>query len=745
MNQPLFMGLVVAIASTSPVAIMASTDTDSIPAITLEGIEITANRAGTKTPVAFSNISASEIARSNDGHDLPYLLQSTPSVVVTGDAGAGIGYSAIRVRGTDATRVNITANGVPINDSESHVVYWVNTPDLVSSMRDIQIQRGAGTSTNGAGAFGASINMITAPQTYTRSAELSTSYGSFNSNKETIKLSTGLLGGHWSADLRLSHIGSDGYIERSGSELWGYQAQLGYKNDRTWLRLLAFGGKEVTHMAWDYASKEQMKKYGRRFNPCGEYTDTDGKQAFYKNQCDNFTQHHIQLLYNQELSSKWQLNATLHYTRGDGYYEQYKANKKLVTYGLAPYFDEDGNKISKQDIIRLKFNDNHFGGLMANANYHSGDISLTVGGAANWFNGGHYGQVAWVRNYIGAINPLQRYYDNTGRKADYNIFARADYSFAQSWNLFADMQYRHIDYSIKGVTDNYDYNTGSLAAIDLKRKYDFLNPKIGISYNNGPHRAYASWSVAHKEPVRDNFTDGDPHIYPHAERLFDYEAGYTFTNSLLTAGANLYYMDYKDQLVVTGQLSDTGNPLSINVPRSYRMGIELMWQLRPVNWFNWDLTATLSQNRVRNFKEYIYDWDNENPIIRNLGDTPLAFSPDFTMSNSFNFIVKGFDASLTTRYISSQYMNNARTAEAKLDAYTVTDLNVGYTFTKIKSVKELRIGVGVYNLFNEKYFNNGYASADYYTDENGKTVIERWTGFAAQATTNFMATVTFKF
>lgn len=712
--------------------------------VELKGVEITANRAGVKTPVAFTNVDKRQIARVNDGRDVPSLLEMTPSVVSTSDAGGGIGYSGLRVRGSDASRINITANGVPINDSESHNVYWVNMPDLVSSVRDIQVQRGAGTSANGAGAFGASVNMLTDAPSAVPSASVSASYGSFNSNKQTIKVSSGMFGDHWSADVRFSHIGSDGYIDRAFSKLWSYMGQLAYRGDNMSLRLLAFGGKERTYMAWDYASKEDMERYGRRYNPCGKYTAANGETAFYADQCDNFTQHHFQLLLTQGLGQRVTLNAALHYTKGDGYYDQYKTGRTLAEYGLHPFVDADGNTVTKSDLIRLKNNDNDFGGGMVNARYQGASLSLTLGASANWHRGNHFGQIKWVRNYVGEINPLQQYYHNTGRKFDSNVYLRADYDIAGGLSAYGDLQYRHMHYTIRGASDNFDWAADDMARLDIHRDWNFFNPKLGIAYNKGGHRAYLSWSVAHKEPTRDNFTDSDPGHYPEAERMFDYEAGYSYAGRLFSAGVNLYMMDYKDQLVVTGQLSYTGNAISVNVPESYRMGVEFQGALRPVDWFDWQVNATLSRNRIRNFVEYIYEDEWTNPIAFDRGDTPIAFSPDFIMHNAFNFHVAGFEASLISRYVSSQYMNNAKSREAKLDSYFVSDLMLAYVFKSVPSVKELRLGFTIYNLFNEKYCNNGYSGAGY-SIEDGKPVIYRYAGYAAQATTNVLATVTLSF
>lgn len=731
--------------------------------INLRNVEIVANRANDRTPVAFSNLNSREIDALNDGHDIPFMLESLPSVVTTGDAGGGIGYSGIRVRGTDASRINVTANGIPINDSESHNVYWVNMPDLASSLYDIQLQRGAGTSTNGAGAFGASINMITEAPSRTRGAEFLVGYGSYNSNRQTIKVNSGLFGNHWSADVRFSHIGSDGYIDRAFSKLWSYLGQIAYQNRGTDLRLLAFGGKEQTYMAWDYASKEEMEEYGRRYNPCGEYTASDGSVAYYPDQTDNFVQHHLQLLLGQAIGSDWHLNVALHYTKGDGYYNQLKTRRTLVEYGLEPFYNAEGELVKKSDLVRMKHNDNDFGGGMFALKYSHGRVNATLGGAANWHRGWHFGNVAWVRNYVGAIDPLQEYYRNIGRKFDTNVYARADVDIVRGLSAYADLQYRHIHYTIEGQSDNYldydilpdgeiDWSAGHPVQLGIRRNWNFFNPKAGLTYNNGHHRAFASWSVAHKEPTRDNFTDSDPGHYPVAERLFDYELGYRFSNRLLTVGANLYYMDYKNQLVVTGMLSDTGNPVSVNVPKSFRMGVELQGELRPLDWFTWQVNATLSRNRIKNFTEYIFNdewYDPSEPdggaIAIDCGSTPIAFSPDFIFNNSFDFHVKGFDASLITKYVSAQYMNNARSEIARLDAYCVSDLRLSYTFRHLHGIKALKLGFTVYNIFNAKYFNNGYTGAGYYINDEGKPEIYRYAGFAAQAPTNVMGTVSLSF
>ena len=712
--------------------------------LVLEQVEVVANRATAKTPVAFTNVGKRELLRNNDGRDMTYLLQMTPSVTTTSDAGGGMGYTSMRIRGTDGSRINVTANGIPINNPESHNVYWVNMPDLASSLRDVQIQRGAGTSTNGAGAFGASVNMITDAPSEDAYAELSGAYGAYNTNRQTLRVGSGLLGDHWSFDARMSHLGSDGYIDRASSALWSYFGQAAYSGYNTTVRLLAFGGKERTYMAWDYASKEQMEEFGRRYNPCGEYTDKEGNRAYYPDQYDNYIQHHFQLLLHQRLGSYLHLNAALHYTRDDGYYDQYKINRTLVEYGLTPFVDADGNTVKKSDLIRLKNNENDFYGGQASLNYIRGGWNVILGGAVTDFDGHHFGQVKWVRNYVGPIDPLQKYYDNRGRKFDSNVFLRANYEIDSRFSAFADLQYRHIHYTIKGESDNWDWNTEAPANLDVNRRWNFFNPKLGVNFTSGPHRGFASWAVAQKEPTRDNFTDGDPAHRPESERLNDFELGYTFNHRIFSAGVNLYYMLYKDQLVATGELSDTGNPISVNVPDSYRMGVELQAALRPCKWFDWSLNLTLSRNRIKNFVEYIYEDEWTNPISFDLGDTPIAFSPDVIFNNAFNFNYRGADLSLQSRYVGKQYMNNARSEEAKLDSYFVSDLHLGYSFKNFHGVKELRLGFSIYNLFNKKYFNNGYAGAGY-TVVDGEKVIYRYAGYAAQAPTHVMATATLRF
>lgn len=726
------------------VSAIAQSPSDST-VVELANIDVAANRAGTKTPVAFTSIPKAAIEAANDSRDVPYLLGMTPSLIMTSDAGGGVGYTSLRLRGSDASRINVSANGIPLNDAESHRVYWVNMPDIAASVRDIQIQRGAGTSTSGAGAFGGSINMLTDAPAFEPYAVFQASYGAYNTNKESLRVGSGLLGGRWSADLRLTHASSDGYIDRAFSKFWSYFGQIAYNHHNTSVRMIAFGGREQTYHAWYYASREEMEQFGRRYNPAGQYINSDGEIAYYPNQTDNYRQHNFQLHWSQMFDHQWNLHVAAHYTRGDGYYEQYERDCSLEAYGLRP-FEDQGKLVYTQDLIRDMALSNDFGGVVANLSKKFNRVDFTAGGGVNHYDGRHFGNIIWVRNYIGPINPDQEFFRHKGVKTDGNIFARANWDIGHGFSAYADLQWRSIDYKIQGKSDTFDSATGQLLQLDIVRRYSFFNPKVGANFSSADmrHRAFASWSVAHKEPTHDDFTDADPAHLPKAERMFDFEAGYTFNLPVLSLGLNLYRMDYRDQLVVTGQLSDVGNQMRVNVPDSYRMGLEFQGALRPARWFEWNLNATLSRNRIKNFTEYIYSADGTNPIAIDCGSTPIAFSPSFTLNNSFAFRWRGLDASLESHYVSKQYMTNARVESQTLSPYFVSDLRLSWTFRNLLRIKELRLGVAVYNVFNATYENNGYAGSFYILSPSGAPEIYRYSGYAAQAPAHLMTYITVK-
>ncbi len=719
---------------------------DSLLVKQLDEVEVIATRATKTTPVAFTNITKQEIRKRNYGQDIPYLLSMTPSVITTSDAGTGIGYTSLRVRGTDASRINITANGIPMNDAESHQVFWVNIGDFASSLKDMQVQRGVGTSTNGAGAFGASVNMQTGELNMQPYVRVDASAGSYGTHKETLHIGTGLLHNHWAFDARLSNINTDGYIDRASVALNSYYLQGGWYGDGTSVKLIAFGGKEKTYHAWNYASKDEWAEYGRSYNSCGYmFTDAQGKDHYYEDQTDNYVQKNFQLLFNHDFNGQLNLNAALHYTKGDGYYQEYKRNRTLTEYGLEPFYVGD-ELVKKSDLVRKKAMDNGFGGGVLALTYKGSIVNATLGGGFNRYDGDHFGRIIWMKNYVGDLDVDKDYYFNNATKDDGNVYLKADFAIARGLNTYADLQYRHISYKIKGEGDNYDwFGRGAMQDLNINEQFDFFNPKFGLNWQINPsHRLFASFSVANKEPTRNNYTDGKFNMHPKSERLYDWELGYNYANSWLNVGANLYYMKYKDQLILTGELNEIGEALAANVPDSYRAGLELTAGVK-FGGFTWDANATLSRNRIQDFTETLYE--NEDNMadtwVINHGDTHIAFSPSFIFNNRFAYSYKGFEAALQSQYVSRQYMSNADVKDHLMDAYFVSNLDLSYTF-KMRGVKSMTIGATVYNLFNEEYENNGYAGSGFYYD-NGEKVRYNYAGYAAQAGTNFLAHISLSF
>ncbi len=708
---------------------------DSLRVYNLEEVEIVSTRANKKTPVAFTDISKEELLKQNTGKDIPFLLSTSPSILTTSDAGAGIGYTKIRIRGTDATRINVTTNGIPMNDAESHELYWVNTPDLVSSLEDIQVQRGAGTSTNGAGAFGGTINMRTQASSPHKYAEVSGGYGSFNTHKETFRLGTGLIKDKWAFDARLSNIKSDGYRDRASSDLKSYFLQGGYFGTLTTVKFITFGGKEKTYHAWDGVSQEQLKK-NRRYNPNGEIKNDAGDViGFYKNQVDLYTQKNYQLLLNQYLSPNWSLNVGLHYTNGSGHYEEYKNKRTLIQYGLKPYI-VNGKEIEKEDLVRRKFVDSGFGGGIFSLDYKGDRLQASLGGGMNYYKNNHFGKVIWIKNYIGDLDPDHQYYDNIGRKTDGNIYARANYDIVGGLSIYGDAQFRHIRYKLNGVDDEWDWtaNPAGLQAFDLDKKFNFFNPKVGLSWQINPyHQAYASFSIAQKEPSRGNYTDALFSKQPDSEKLFDYELGYNYANERFSANVNLYYMDYKDQLVLNGRVNEIGSPISENVKHSYRMGIETALAVQITDWLKWDINGTWSKNRIKNYEAYFSDENYEQHAIQ-WGNTPIAFSPSFMGNSIISADFLGVNIAFQSQFTTRQYLDNLGLKENSLDPYLVSHLHASYKFN-IPYTKGLTLGASVYNLFNTKYETNGYAQNSISTD--GKT-LSFDPRFYAMAGTNFM-------
>ncbi len=742
-------------------SLVSAQTTDSLQILELQEVQVKATRANAKTPMAFSDMKKEEIEQVNHVKDVPFILSSMPSVLANSDAGIGVGYTGIHVRGTDPTRINVTANGVPLNDAESSQLYWVNISDFASSVQSMQLQRGVGTSTNGAGAFGATLNMQTNNLSAKPYAGFDVSAGSYGTHKEVVRFSTGLLGGHWGFQGRLSNIGSDGYIDRASSKLNSYFLQGGYMDDNTVVKLITFNGTEQTYHAWDYASKADMKQYGRTYNPSGYYTAADGSPAYYKNQTDNYHQQHYQLLWNQVFTPELSLNVGLHYTKGQGYYEQYKAGKKLYQFGLVP--STDG---TKGDLINRKQMDNDFYGFIASLNYDNKQgLTASLGGGWNNYDGDHFGNILWTRN--AAAEPNFEYYRNNARKTDGNIYGKVNYEFLKGLNAFVDLQYRHTGLRMNGPTDDYNQQKQQISFAQ-HYDYDFFNPKFGLFYQIDKHNhVYASLSIAHKEPTRNDYEDNIGANLK-AEKLTDWEIGYKYQSSLFTAGVNLYCMQYTNQFVLTGQLNEIGEMIASNdnSGKSYRAGIELEAAYQPVKWFRWDVNATFSKNRNKDWTVSAVDgiayensggddWNSQGTL--NLGDTHTSFSPDVIFNNIFTFSWKGFKAQLQSQYIGEQYMTNTGFRYAKvgdecikmtLSDYFTNNLDLSYTF-KMKSIQSATVGVTLYNLTSLKYDNNGWAYCEVGKDANGKAYA--WTtdlyesGFAPQAPLHFMAHLSLNF
>ena len=707
--------LTVAATMATLAAVAQPAATDTVPTITLSEVEVLGTRASENTPVAYSNVTGKQIAAVNHGLDIPFLLSMTPSVITTSDAGAGVGYTSMRVRGTDATRINVTVNDIPLNDSESHSVFWVNTPDFASSVRDIQVQRGVGTSTNGSGAFGASVNMRTQGFSRDAFAEVSGSYGSFNTNKETLRVGSGLLGDHWSIEARLSHIGSDGYRDRASSELLSYYGQLGYFGGGTSLRFITFGGKEDTYHAWDGISRDDLKD-NRTYNPNGEIKHDGKVTGFYKDQKDIYRQTHYQLIWNQTFNPEWKFNVALHYTDGYGYYQEYKNARTLKEYGLEPVVTPEGTS-KKASLVRKKCLDSGFGGGVFSLQYTGERLAATLGGGINRYTNDHYGQVIWVENYTSPLAPDHEYYRNYARKNDFNVYIKGNYVITGGLSAYADLQYRHIGYRMRGDNDKWDWTASPehLQVLDIDEPFDFFNPKAGLNWQMNEHnRFYASFAVAQKEPTRNNYNDGPLVKHPTSEKLYDWEAGYELRSGRFAAGVNLYYMKYKDQLVLNGKINEIGELMAENVPDSYRMGVELMAGYRFTNWLRWDVNATLSRNRIKDYVGYVSDYDADTwddmwtQTEIHAGDKTIAFSPSVTVGSMIALDYKGFTAMLQSQYVSRQYLDNFERKEDSLDPYFVNNLDLAYTF-KLPHLRSVTVGATIYNLLDEKYETNGYS------------------------------------
>lgn len=677
----------------------------------LDEILVSAVRVTKKTPVTFSDLNKKEIANRNLGQDIPILMNFLPSVVTTSDAGNGFGYTGIRVRGSDATRVNITINGIPYNDSESSGTYWVNMPDFASSLESLQLQRGVGTSTNGAGAFGASLNMLTNSYSEKTSGEIANSFGSFNSRKHTIKFSTGLMNNHSEKNAkqgfelagRISNLRSDGYIDRASSNLKSYFMQGTYVGKTTLIKALVFGGTEKTYQSWNGIDSETIKT-DRTYNSAGIFTDELGNLRFYDNETDNYQQDHYQLHWNEKISKHCNTNVAFHYTKGKGYFENYKEAAEFSDYGLKTDLTQ---VVTTTDLIVQKWLDNDFYGTTFSTNYKKEKLDFIFGCGWNKYLGDHFGKVIWARN-ASSSELGDTYYNDYGYKTDGNLFTKANYQLTKKWNLFADLQYRRVNYKANGVQESF-----------LKETFHFFNPKTGLTYLlNTKNELYISLAVANREPNRTDYEGGNAK----PEKLNDYELGWRYNSKKVKFTSNLYYMRYKDQLILTGNLDAVGNPIRSNSEKSYRLGLEIDATILLAKQLLVKPNITLSQNKNQDL----------NVNGTNFGNKEIAFSPSVIAGNSFVFEPsESLQIVWLSKFVGKQFMNNIEFSDAQLSDYFVNDLNVSYEY-KTKSVfKSIVFSALINNIFDKEYISNGY-------------MYDVYPYYYPQAGINFLAGVTLK-
>lgn len=702
---------------------------DSIKRDVLDEVLVKAVRVTAESPIAHSNFTKKDIAKRNLGQDIPILLNFLPSVVSTSDAGAGIGYTGIRVRGISAQSTNVTINGIPYNDAESLGTFWVNLGDFASSVENLQLQRGVGTSTNGSGAFGASINILTDAVQYERNAEISNSFGSFNTRKHTVKFSTGLLNDKFEIAGRLSNIASDGYIDRASTDLKSYFLQGSYVGEKTLIKAIMFGGNEVTYQSWFGIDAETLAT-NRTFNPAGMFTDENGNMQFYDNEVDNYSQDHYQLHINHRFNQNWSANLGLNYTYGRGYFEQFREDDDFETYGFEP-LNVNGQEVNTTDLIRRRWLDNDFYVINASANYKNNDIDLIFGGSFSHYDGDHFGEVIWAR-FASQSNIRDRYYEGNALKNDVSVFSKANYQLNEKMSLYGDLQLRNVNYQTSGVNSN-------LTDFLVDENYTFFNPKAGLSYNlNTNNNLYFSYARANREPSRDDFENNE-NIKP--EQLNDFELGWRHTGKKFTFNANAYYMLYNEQLVFTGDIDNVGNPIRTNSGESYRLGLELEAVISLTKQLTLQPNVTFSSNKNR---ETITEFDGE---LVNLGKTDLAFSPNIVAANAIVYQpLSNLQLSVLSKYVGEQFMSNTEAPISKLDSFFVNDLNVTYSITPKSVFKEIVLTGLVNNIFNKKYVSNGY----YFTfddDFSNPGVIStvEGVGFYPQATTNFLVGATLRF
>jgi len=702
--QSLIAGVLLLNALPLQVLAQDSSRVDTLHAATLMPVEVKAVRVSDNSPFALTNLNEEHIRRNNTGRDIPYLLDQTPSVVVNSDAGTGIGYTDMRIRGTDNARINFTLNGIPLNDAESQGAFFVDFPDLMSSTQSIQVQRGVGSSTNGSGAFGASVNISNLEQSEEATAMLYNSYGSFQTWHNLLRAGTGKLKSGFQFDLRLSRQTSDGYIERSYAQLKSMQFLAGWhsKNNKTQLKFNLLSGTERTGQAWNGVPEDSLNT-NRRYNELG--IKPDG--SYYDDQSDNYRQDYYQLFLHQQINTCWKLNGALFLTRGKGFYNEFKQDEYFSDYGLPDFITPSGDTFSQTNITRKLWLDNYYYGLTGSAVYHKNQTELIIGGSALQYDGRHYGDVTWAD--YGMPNDY-RWYDLNAFKTDLNLYAKWQQRLWKGWCLFADVQLRDVQYTLNGFRKN--------PTIRIKDHVTFLNPKAGISYlkshaGGAQSKAYLSFALAGKEPNRDDF-EAAPNDLPVPEKLYDAEAGYQFRKPGLDMNAGLYYMYYTDQLIATGKINDVGAYTRTNVPGSYRAGIELSAQVKAADWLLAFGNATFSKNKIDHFTEYYDDYDEGGQVSVAHTNTDIALSPNTIVMAGITLMpfatmpkTQDLQISFNGKYIGRQYLDNTSDINRSISAYTVVNTQIQYRLP-LKWVNELGLTLSLNNIFNTKYESKGY-------------------------------------
>lgn len=709
----------------------------------LQQINIIANKLTKDSPFSYQEVKKEDIAIKNLVQDVPFLIEHTPSMVVTSDAGAGVGYTGLRLRGSDATRINVTINGVPLNDSESQGVFWVDLPDFGSSVENIQIQRGVGSSTNGAAAFGGTVALNTNQHKTDAYGKISGGYGSFNTNKLSVEAGTGLLSNRFVIEGRYSLINSDGYVDRATSDLDSWSISASAIGDNSSLKLNVFSGDERTYQSWWGVPEARLtgdedELFTQYFNNLGVTynTQADSLNLFnsdrrynyylYDDQVDDYGQDHVQLIYNQNINAKTDFNTTLHYTKGKGFFEEFRFQDALIDYGIVGQGDD-------ADLVRRRWLDNDFYGIISNVTFQANSqLSLLGGFGLNRYDGKHFGEVIDVLS-IPNLDTQEPYYFSDAVKTDFNVYGKLNYQLNESLLFYGDLQLRTISYQTEGVDND-------LVPIDVDENYAFFNPKFGLTYQlNSQSQLYASYARANREPVRSDFIDAIGTQIPKPETLNDFEFGFRTQNPTLSFEANAYYMLYKDQLVLTGAVNDVGGSVRTNVDNSFRRGVELSLSWSPTQKINWSPNLTLSQNKIDEFTDIVVDFADFSLVETVQTDTDIAFSPSIIAGSRLQYKpARNLAFSLQSKYVGEQFLDNTSTASKTIDAYFVNDLIIDYSLNKLIG-KEISIKCLVNNILNEQYESNGYTFSYIF----GDLISENF--YYPQAGTNVLLGLTVEF